>query len=157
MTVERRTVPIKKDQLKKTSQSITRLTKEDLKRTDIKRSTEELARNRSEISNRSFVPIWFRHLPMTIEDFRHKEVTWQGFHLALRKIGLDPKEVEQRLKEGKEPWTDKDYTIECCQRPFWEHQTKMPKPAATTKPKSKITRPDDEQERNWESAFIKTG
>jgi hypothetical protein len=65
--------------------------------------------------------------------------------LALRNIGLDPKEVEQRLKDGKEPWTDKDYTIECCQRAFWEHQMKIPKSTQTTKPKSKVTKPDDER------------
>ena len=129
MTMEKRTVPIKKDpikEMKKSSHSITRLTKDD-----IKRSTEELAKIRSE---RSFIPVWMRHIPMTIEDFRHKEVTWQGFHLALKNIGLDPKEVEQRLREGKETWTDKEYTIECCQRAFWEHQMKMPKSAQTTKP-----------------------
>ena len=122
-------------EMKKTSHSITRLTKDDIQRTDIRRSTEELARNRLEISHRRFIPIWFRNLPMTHKDFKHKEVTWQGFHLALQNIGLDPKEVEQRLKAGKEPWTDKAYTIECCQRAFNEYQMKMPKPAQTTQPK----------------------
>jgi hypothetical protein len=82
---------------------------------------------------------------MTIEEFRNKEVTWQGFYLALENIGLDPEEVKQRLKDGKEPWTDLEYTKECCTRAFQEDQMKMPKLAQTTKPKSKVTKPDDEQ------------
>jgi hypothetical protein len=131
MTTEKRTVPIKKD-------PITKLTKED-----IKKSTQDLAKLRSE---RRFTPMWMRNIPMTIEDFKHKEVTWQGFQYALENIGLDPREVKKRLSEGKEPWTDQEKTQRCCQKAFMEHQMKMPKiPERTTQPKSKVTKPDDER------------
>jgi hypothetical protein len=113
------------------------LTKEDLKK-----STEELAKIRSE---RRFTPVWMRHIPMTIEDFRHKEVTWQGFHLALKNIGLDPREVKKRLSEGKELWTDLEKTQRSCQRAFMDYQMKMPKLPKTTQPKSKVTKPDEER------------
>ena len=127
MTEDKRIVPIKKDQLKKTSQSITRLTKEDFKKPYIRRSTEDVAKMRhiermKELAHRKFTPIWFRHLPMCLRDFKNKEVMWNGFYLALENIGLDPEEVKQRLKEGKEPWTDLEYTQECCQRAFQEYQ-----------------------------------
>ena len=150
MTEEKKIIPVRKDQLKSTSQSITRLTKEDIGKTYIKRSTENVARMRQnehvkEMSNRRFIPIWFNDLPKSLREFRHKEVMWQGFHLALENIGLDPEEVKQRLTEGKTPWTDLEYTKECCQRAFDEHQMKMPKLTQTTKPKSKVTKPDDEQ------------
>ena len=82
---------------------------------------------------------------MTVEDFRHTEVTWQGFHYALENIGLDPREVKKRLSEGKEPWTDLERITRCCQRAFMEHQMKIPKLPQTTKPKSKVTKPDVER------------
>jgi hypothetical protein len=140
MTTEKRTVPIKKDpikEMKKSSDSITRLTKEDLKK-----STEDLAKIRSE---RRFIPVWMRRIPMTIEDFKHKEGTWQGFHMALEHIGLDPREVEKRLREGKTPWTDLEETQRCCQKAFMEHQMKIPKLPQTTQAKSKVTKPDVER------------
>jgi hypothetical protein len=145
MTTEKRTVPIKKDAItkltkeeqKKSTYPITKLTKEDLKK-----STEELANIRSE---RRFTPVWMRHIPMTIEDFRHKEVTWQGFQYALENIGLDYREVKKRLSEGKEPWTDLERTTRCCQRAFMEYQMKMPKIPKTTQPKSKVTKQEVER------------
>ena len=130
MTTEKRIVPIKKD-------PITKLTKED-----IKKSTQNLAKLRSE---RKFTPMWMRNIPMTIEDFKNKEVTWQGFHYALENIGLDSREVKKTLSAGPEPWTDLERTKRCCQQAFMEYQMKMPKIPKTTQPKSKVTKPDDER------------
>ena len=47
-----------------------------------------------------FKYMWFKNIPTTVEDFKEKEKTWEGFEKALKVIGLNSKKVLGRLQKG---------------------------------------------------------
>ena len=58
----------------------------------------------------------FREIPETIEDYKKKRKTWPGFNYAMKKIGLEPKDVENRALKKKPPWKDYEEQREKCAR-----------------------------------------
>ena len=130
MTTEKRSIPVLK--------STTLLKKRSDK--EIEDSTLEFAKKRS------YTPMWWRHIPTTLEDFENKEKSWKGFKYALHVIGLDAEEVRRRLTHGKPPWKDEEEQKAKCQKAYLEHTMKPPKTLSrvTAQAKTKVEKPQSQ-------------
>ena len=89
-------IPVKRDELAKKE-----VIKDNLK---VTHQRQEEPREIYRIpGSEAFRWMHFREIPRTKEDFKYKRRTWPGFSYALRKIGLDVKEVERRMLKDKTP------------------------------------------------------
>jgi hypothetical protein len=96
-----------------------------------------------------------RHIPRTIEEFETKERKWLGFHYALKNIGLEYKEVKQRLQDRLPPWRDEETQRVKCQKAYGEYVNRLPTTTeGTTKPKSKA---NHQGQRKTQNRKVKCG
>jgi hypothetical protein len=64
--------------------------------------------------------MWFRNIPTTVEDFKEKEKTWEGFEKALEVLGLNSKKVLVRLEKGRPPYENLHKQSLKCQQAYVE-------------------------------------
>ena len=67
--------------------------------------------------------MWFRNIPTTVEDFREKEKTWEGFEKALNVIGLNSKDVLARLQKKLPAYENMKTQGILCQKAYIEYSS----------------------------------
>ena len=102
----------------------------------------------------------FREIPETIEDYNKKRRSWPGFKYALRKIGLNSKDVANR---GRPPWRDYEEQREKCARAHLKFQRQQKEvklksriDTSTRAPKSKPQRKRQDEDSEVEREPINT-
>jgi hypothetical protein len=85
-------------------------------------TTDEIVKKRAKKDG--FRYMWFKNIPTTVEDFKEKEKTWDGFEKALKVLGLDSKKVLARLKKGAPAYENlRDQSLRC-QKAYVEYSSK---------------------------------
>ena len=95
-----------------------------LKKTTSKQNPEATEKRvKARAKAEGFRYMYFRNIPTTVEDFREKEKTWEGFHKALKVIGLVSKEVLARLKKNLTAYENVKTQNLLCQQAYLEYSS----------------------------------
>ena len=65
------------------------------------KATQQRSERHEVTAQKDFRWMHFRDIPITYEDYQKKQRKWKSFDQALELIGLESREVEQRLYKGK--------------------------------------------------------
>jgi hypothetical protein len=95
-----------------------------LKKTTSKQNQEDTEKRvKARAKAEGFRYMYFRNIPTTVEDFREKDKTWEGFEKALKVIGLESKEVLARLQKELPAYENMKTQNILCQQAYLEYSS----------------------------------